>query len=204
MFVVPVASLTLNFFLLLAVVGIHGLGGSDGFGSSQRLQEHYHGGKRASPNKIAIVKVDGAIMEGMLSYAHKEIEEAAGDDKVKAVVLRINSPGGSISASDDLFRRLVNLREGKTPGHLSPKKPLIVSMASLTASGGYYIAMAGEQLLAERTTLTGSIGVYAAFQHFQAGGRPRRRHDRHQVGRLGDSGSPFADEPQNANYGKTW
>jgi len=102
-------------------------------------------------------------MEGTLHYAHKEIEEAAADSRVKAVVLRINSPGGSITASDDLLRRLVNLREGKTPGHPSAKKPMVVSMASLTASGGYYIAMAAEKLFAERTTITGSIGVYAAF-----------------------------------------
>lgn len=156
-------SMALNFFLLMIVLGIQGLAGGDGFGGSTRLQEHFHGGKRTSKNKIAIVKVDGAIMEGMLSYAHKEIEEAAGDSNVKAIVLRINSPGGSISASDDLYRRLLNLRDGKTPGHPSPKKPIVVSMASLAASGGYYIAMAGEQLLAERTSLTGSIGVYAAF-----------------------------------------
>lgn len=155
-------SVALNFFLFLSLMG-HSLGVGDGLGGSAGVEEKYHAGRRDSKNKIAIVKVDGAIMEGMLHHVHKEIERAASDNHVKAVVLRINSPGGSITASDDLYRRLVHLRDGTTPGHPSAKKPLIVSMASLTASGGYYIAMAAERLLAERTTITGSIGVYAAF-----------------------------------------
>jgi protease IV len=155
------ASVALNCFLFLALVG-QSFGVGDGL-SSMHLEEKYHAGHRDSKNKIAIVRVDGAIMEGMLHYVHKEIERAASDNNVKAVVVRINSPGGSITASDDLYQRLVHLRDGTTPGHLSSKKPLIVSMASLTASGGYYIAMAAERLLAERTTITGSIGVYAAF-----------------------------------------
>ena len=80
----------------------------------------------------------------------------------KAVVLRVNSPGGTITASDDLYHRLVRLREGTAP-HASGKKTLVVSMGSLAASGGYYISMPAEYLFAEETTLTGSIGVYAAF-----------------------------------------
>src|SRR5207244_10404138 len=90
-------SLALNFFLFVALVG-QSLGVGDGLGTELRLHEHYHSGKRASLNKIAVVKVDGAILEGLLTYAHKEIETAAGDDHVKAVVVRINSPGGSITA----------------------------------------------------------------------------------------------------------
>src|SRR5439155_9136135 len=104
---------------------------------------------------------------------------AAGDKHVKAVVVRIESPGGTITASEDLHRRLVHLREGTTPKSQPPgtapnPKPLVVSMGAMAASGGYYIAMpaqskskSGEQpekkLFAERTTITGSIGVYASF-----------------------------------------
>ncbi len=192
LWLVFMGSLGLNFLLFMALVGIHGLGGGDGLGGSLGLQEHFHGGKRTAKNKIAVVKVDGAIMEGMLGYAHKEIEEAAGDGNVKAIVLRINSPGGSISASDDLLRRLVHLREGTTPGHPSSKKPIVVSMASLAASGGYYIAMAGDPLLAERTTLTGSIGVYAAFPNLsQAAEKFGFDMIVIKSDALKDSGSPF-------------
>jgi protease-4 len=92
----------------------------------------------------------------------KELDRAAGDSAVKAVVLRINSPGGSITASDELHRRIVELRDGNT-AKKTPAKPIVVSMAGLAASGGYYIAMPAKTLIAERTTLTGSIGVYAAL-----------------------------------------
>lgn len=155
-------SMALNFFLCLGLFG-QNFGVGDSLGTELRLHEHYHAGRKGASNKIAVIKVDGTIMEGLLHYAHKEIETAAADDHVKAAVIRINSPGGSITASDDLLRRLQRLRDGTTPGHLSFKKPLVVSMSSLAASGGYYIAMAAPRVLAERTSITGSIGVYAAF-----------------------------------------
>jgi protease-4 len=101
-------------------------------------------------------------MEGLTAFAQKQIERAAHDNTVKAVVVRINSPGGSITASDDLHHRLTELRDGN-PTKKTNAKPLVVSMASLAASGGYYIAMPAKTLLAERTTITGSIGVYAAL-----------------------------------------
>src|SRR4029078_7487131 len=80
--------------------------------SSGQLNERFHSGKSESRDKIAVVKVEGVIMEGLMGFAHKQVEEAAGDDHVKAVVLRINSPGGSITASDDLHQRLKDLAAG--------------------------------------------------------------------------------------------
>ena len=126
------------------------------------LKERTLLGKKSSPDKIAVVRVEGVIMEGMIDYAERQIERAAEDKSVKAIVLRVNSPGGSITASDQLHHRLVGLRDGN-PEKGTPAKPLVVSMASLAASGGYYIAMPGKTLFAERTTMTGSIGVYATF-----------------------------------------
>ncbi|GIW82062.1 MAG: hypothetical protein KatS3mg105_3869 [Gemmatales bacterium] len=149
-------SLGLNVFLFLV-----SLGGGAGGGISLR-EQHYSGNENAK-DRIAIITMDGVIMEGMLDFVHKQIKNAAADDSVKAVVLRINSPGGSITASDDLHRRLQQLRDGTTPGHRSFKKPIVVSMGSLAASGGYYISMPAQKLFAERSTITGSIGVYAAF-----------------------------------------
>jgi protease-4 len=133
-------------------------------GGSGSIYERYHSGDKKATNKIAIVKMEGVIMEGMTAFCQKQIDEAARDDSVKAVVLRINSPGGSITASDDLHRRLIQLRDGKVPNHPGkPGKPIIVSMGALCASGGYYISMPSPYLVAEPTTITGSIGVYASF-----------------------------------------
>ena len=80
------------------------------------------------------------------------IRELAEDDRIRAVVLRVDSPGGSAPASDLLWREL---------RRLAKRKPLVVSMGSMAASGGYYLAMAGEAIVASPLTITGSIGVVA-------------------------------------------
>ncbi|HTL53712.1 MAG TPA: signal peptide peptidase SppA [Planctomycetota bacterium] len=85
------------------------------------------------------------------------IQELAADDKAKAVVLRINSPGGSASASERINRALVAL---------AAKKPLVVSMGDYAASGGYYIAAPAKTIFAQPTTLTGSIGVFGIIPDF--------------------------------------
>ena len=115
-------------FFVMAFLGMFGLVvflvlllllsrvGDDGGGSAS-VYERYHSGDKKSSNKIAVVKMEGVIMEGMISFAQKEIEEAGRDDSVQAVVLRVNSPGGSITASDDLHRSLIQLRDGKLPNH---------------------------------------------------------------------------------------
>ncbi len=139
-------------------------------GTSSSDIESYHSGSRNALDKIAIVSIDGFILEGFLSHAHKEIEQAARDNRVKAVVLRINSPGGSITASEDLHRRIVRLRDGDEDRD-RPAKPVVVSMGSIAASGGYYIAVPGQRIFAEPTTITGSIGVYASFPNVQALGQ---------------------------------
>src|SRR5437762_1308306 len=122
------------------------------------LHHRHHSGQKLAHDRIAIIRIDGVLFEGLTSYAQKQIEEAAQDDSVKAVVVRINSPGGTITASDDLHKRLTDLRLGNPQKKTSPK-PMVVSMASMAASGGYYIAMPAQHVVAERTTITGSIGV---------------------------------------------
>jgi protease IV len=126
------------------------------------LPEHHHAGQAGASSKVAIIQVDGVLLEGLLDYYEKQIEQASADSQVKAVVLRISSPGGSITASDALHRRLINLSKGDPEKGYAPK-PIVVSMGAMAASGGYYIAMPGQVIYAERTTLTGSIGVYIAF-----------------------------------------
>ncbi|MBQ5670670.1 MAG: signal peptide peptidase SppA [Tidjanibacter sp.] len=109
-------------------------------------------------NKVAVVYADGEIIdgqgaEGIIGGATtaEHIRRAAEDDDVKAVVLRVNSPGGSALASEVMWRELKLLVE---------KKPLVVSMANYAASGGYYISSPASTILSARTTLTGSIGVF--------------------------------------------
>jgi protease IV len=167
------------------------------------LGEKFHSGNRIATDKIAVVKIEGAIMDGLLGYAHQQIEQAAHDDGVKAVVVRVDSPGGSITASDDLLRRLEQLRDGKTPKNPGPRKPLVVSMGGVCASGGYYISMAAAQdandltlpkLFADRSCITGSIGVYASLPN--AKGLADKIGVKMELIKAGDikgSGSPFHD-----------
>ena len=114
--------------------------------------------KSISENKIAIIYATGAINTGEGSYNSigsettvQAIREAAEDEKVKAIVLRVNSPGGSALASDIILREL-NLAK--------QKKKIVVSMGDYAASGGYYISCNADKIFANHTTITGSIGVF--------------------------------------------
>ena len=117
-----------------------------------------------SNDKIAVLYASGTIYNGnSLNDIHSEryisyIKELTEDDNIKAVVLRINSPGGSANASDEILFELQQLRQ---------KKPLIISFGDYAASGGYYIAMAGEKIFAQNNTITGSIGVFSVFPDFK-------------------------------------
>jgi protease IV len=151
------ASLSFNALILILLVV-----GSTLSDSETSLHHRHHSGQKIAHDRIALIRIDGVLFEGLTSYAQKQIEEAAHDDGVKAVVVRINSPGGTITASDDLHKRLTDLHSGDPQKKTSPKH-VVVSMSSIAASGGYYIAMPAEHIVAERTTITGSIGVYASF-----------------------------------------
>ncbi|MCS6976937.1 MAG: signal peptide peptidase SppA [Gemmatales bacterium] len=128
------------------------------------LTERYHSGTSSAGSKIAMVQIDGPIIEGLSGYFHDQLRAAARDEDVKAVVVAINSPGGSVTASDQLHKQISDLRDGKWPmpsGKTSSPKPVVVAMQAVAASGGYYIAVPGQKIFAEPTTITGSIGVYA-------------------------------------------
>lgn len=126
------------------------------------------GDARAS-EKVAVVRVSGVLSDSTVGWPIRQLERAAADPKVKAVVLRVDSPGGTISASDELYQTLVDVRENRGrrfPG--TGPKPVVASMGALAASGGYYVAVAGHPVFAERTTITGSIGVFAALPNAAA------------------------------------
>ncbi|CAH0999027.1 Protease 4 [Neolewinella maritima] len=113
-------------------------------------------------NQVAVLIAEGGIVDGsgdLGSIGDKkyvnEIEKLAEDDNVKAVVLRVNSGGGSASSSENIWYAIEKLKE--------TGKPVVVSMGDYAASGGYYIAAAADSIYAEPTTITGSIGVFLTF-----------------------------------------
>jgi protease-4 len=192
-------SLAIN-FLFVAGIGLLVFFAARWSGGSDRkalLESHYSGNKSAT-DKIAVVRIDGVLVEGLTSYANRQIDQAAKDKQVKAVVVRINSPGGTITESDHLHHRLTELRDGKDD---NAAKPLVVSMGSMAASGGYYIAMPGKTIFAEKTTLTGSIGVYASFPNVKDLGDKFGFHmNLVKAGRVKDSGSPFQEMKAEERY----
>ena len=114
-----------------------------------------HDDKIAVYYAVGEIAADGANFsnESVITAATmtKDLHELAEDEDVKAVVIRVNSPGGSAYASEQIWREVQLLKE---------KKPVIISMGGLAASGGYYISCGATKILAEATTLTGSIGIF--------------------------------------------
>ena len=115
--------------------------------------------------KIAVIYAEGAIVDGSGSIETvgsdrftEDFQELREDESVRAVVLRINSPGGSATASDVILREILLTKK---------KKPVIVSMGNVAASGGYWIAAGADQIFAEENTITGSIGVFGLLSNIQ-------------------------------------
>lgn len=114
--------------------------------------------KGSSDDKIALIplrglissSLDGEVGDSMVEDLRLALEQAREDDEVRAVVLAIDSPGGEVTASDTIYNAVVKTRA---------KKPVVVHMGSVAASGGYYVACGGKYLMASDTTITGSIGV---------------------------------------------
>ncbi|MBI2187524.1 MAG: signal peptide peptidase SppA [Acidobacteria bacterium] len=117
-------------------------------------------------SRIAVLYVSGVIVSGRSGYdvmngptagsdtIVEQLQRIRDDDSIRAIVVRVDSPGGSSVASDVIWRELMITRDGR------PSRPLIVSMSDLAASGGYYISMPAHVIVAQPATLTGSIGVF--------------------------------------------
>jgi protease-4 len=123
------------------------------FASAEGPSEKYHSGDRLTSDKLAIVRVSGTIMPPFTRRVIQAIEKARDDDQVKGVLLAVNSPGGLVTDSHQIYHQLRKLAE---------KKPVYVSMGSMAASGGVYVSMGAgptAKIFAEPTTWTGSIGV---------------------------------------------
>ncbi len=149
-------------------------------------------------NKVAIIDVSGMIINsersGFLSQSenpvamlHERLNRAEKDDDVVAVILRINSPGGTVTASDLMYNLVMDFR--KQSG-----KPVVVQMVDVAASGGYYLACSGDHIVAHPTTVTGSVGVIMqTFSVKPALDRIGVESHTYKSGPAKDAGSPFSE-----------
>ncbi len=141
------------------VGGCTAIGSTLGSGDPIEIEEKFIAGDESATDKVVVLPIEGEIEsdtpdgDSFWTKALKEVEE---DENVKALVLRINSPGGTVSGSAYYYRMVKQLKEKKGI-------PVVVSMGDLTASGGYYISMAADELVAEPETWTGSIGVICSL-----------------------------------------
>lgn len=150
----------IGFNLIVFIAMIGGAGALGGGGDPHGLTEYSR--ESGSEHKIAVIPIEGVIMEGggglfgggvdPVALVKDSLRRAEKDSSVVAIILEVNSPGGGVTASDEIHHALVSFRR-KT------SKPIVVYMKDLAASGGYYVAAPADYIVASPTTLTGSIGV---------------------------------------------
>lgn len=178
-------SLMLNVWLLVIV------GASESESSDLKAIEtplvHNAGGD--PKQKVAIVKLDGVITDDSARPLIQLLDHVQADGDVRALIVEINSPGGAVTPSDELYARVLRFKTER-------QIPVYISMNSLAASGGYYVAMAGDKIFASETTMTGSIGVL--FQRFDLTGFAEKYGIRQDAivsdgATYKDSGSPFKE-----------
>jgi protease-4 len=160
LFLALCASLLVNVFLVFGLLGR--LGSSGRFAREDvppRFREFIvQAGAHGSRDRVAVIlmrglistSIPGSASDNMVDDMRLALQQARDDDRVKAVVLEIDSPGGEVTAADIIYNAVVKTRA---------KKPVVVYMDSLAASGGYYVSCGGKYLMANDTTITGSIGV---------------------------------------------
>ncbi len=153
----------------VALLVVLGAGGVAGGTSPVVYEEEYVSG--AGPDKVAVIPVQGAIASADSSLGGIQptvtpegladaLGQAADDTSVRAVVLEVNSPGGGVTASDEMHQSIVDFKQ-------NTGKPVVVSMGDTAASGGYYISAPADRIVANETTLTGSLGVIFQLNNFE-------------------------------------
>lgn len=141
------------FLLLLGTVAVLLGAGTGGYGASV-LRE----GPRST--RIAVINVQGIIDESQADEVYRQLKAARDDAGVKGIIVRVNSPGGTISASDRIYHEILDYRNEQG-------QPAVAFMQGMAASGGYYASVACNEIIAEPTAITGSIGVIMAHFVFQ-------------------------------------
>lgn len=134
--------------------------------------------------KIAVVELDFTIMDSKSIV--RQFKKYREDKSIKAIVLRVNSPGGGVAASQEMYEEVKKTRDSG--------KPVIVSFGSIAASGGYYVSCGGSLIVSNPGTLTGSIGVIATFPNWkELAEKLGVKETIVKSGKLKDSGNPFRD-----------
>jgi protease IV len=164
--IILIVLLGLSVFVIFALVTSHAVGWSKQFQPMASRQvgpqlEEVILKDNDAHDKIAVITVDGIISShqadeagnDMVEVLKAQLDEAKKDDRVKAAILKVDSPGGEVMASDEIYRAIKKFQDGPRG------KPVICSMGSLAASGGYYISCPCRWIVANELTLTGSIGV---------------------------------------------
>ncbi|MCG3159066.1 MAG: hypothetical protein JMDDDDMK_00042 [Acidobacteria bacterium] len=145
------------------------------------------GGFSAGGDRIAVVPVEGVIDDGMAKEVNRHLKQYGDDSRVKAVILRVDSPGGGVSASQEIYREVKRIKEDK-------KKKVVISMGSVAASGGYYISAPADKIFANPGTITGSIGVIAEWLNYKELAEwAKLKPVTFKSGEFKDTGSPTRD-----------
>ena len=181
---------------LLMNIALVGMLAADALDSEGRVREKHFSHQQGAKYKIAIISVEGAILDGQ-GFVKRQIDRAAKDDDVKAIVLRVNSPGGTITGSDYIYHHLRELAK-------ESEIPIVVSMGGIAASGGYYVSMAvgdtPDTIFAEPTTWTGSIGViiphYDLSELLGSWGIKEDSIASHRLKSMGSFAKPMTEEEQ--------
>src|SRR4051812_4770183 len=158
LFLALCASVVVNIFLAVTVIGRVSTGGAREEPLTKFREIVVQRGGRGVSDRIAVIvmrglissSVPGTASDNMVDDLRIALQQAREDDRVKGVVLEVDSPGGEVTASDVIYNAVVKTRA---------RKPVVVYMDSLAASGGYYVSCGGKYLMANDTTITGSIGV---------------------------------------------
>lgn len=152
-------SLLVNLMLFVAVAGKDKVSGDD-----SRYDEVLVDGKSSADDKIVVITVKGVIMDGLdgghsqgtFDMVRAQLKKIEKDEDVKGILLEVNSPGGGVTESDRIYNAFKQFRQKK-------RLPIVVLFGDVAASGGYYISMASDKIIAHPTTITGSIGVISQF-----------------------------------------
>lgn len=145
--------------------------------------------------RIAVIPIEGVIDGAMAKRINRNLKQYGDDRHVKAIILRIDSPGGGVAPSQEIHREVKRVRD-------EGKKKVVVSMGSVAASGGYYIACVADRIFANPGTVTGSIGVIAEwFNYKDLAAWAKIRPEVFKSGEFKDTGSPTRDlSPRDREY----
>lgn len=145
--------------------------------------------------RIAVIPVEGVITEATAREVNRNLKQYGNDSRVRAIILRVDSPGGGVTASEEIYREVKRVREEK-------KKKIIVAMGTAAASGGYYISAPADKIFANSSTVTGSIGVIAELINYKGLAEwAKIKPEVFKSGEFKDTGSPTRDmTPREREY----